>query len=170
MSEILLRTVHGSNLYGLNHENSDQDYYEVYSGKGRARQTIVGGVDTLRISFDSFMLQCKKGVPQALEALYSPVKEVDKITYIVDSFVPVNCEVYKTYVRTINNFWKTGEYKRKRHAIRLFLNLSDMLNFWRFNPRLSDYEKLMVNLLAYFDTKECPGLTEDILGFPLYLW
>jgi len=165
---ILLRTVHGSHLYNLNHDNSDTDYYEVYSGKGRAKQTIVGDIDTLRISYDSFMFQCRKGVPQALEALYSPVKEIDEIPFITDSFNPISTEVYKTYVRTIRNFWKEGSLKRKRHAVRLCINLSCIMRYGRFNPSLTQIEKIFVVAYGDVDEEECPAL--NMLGFPLYIW
>lgn len=168
MPELLLRTMHVSWLYNLNHAGSDMDFYEVYSGKGRAKQTIVDGIDTVRISYDYFMHQCQKGVPQALEALYSQEKTVDKIPFITKSFNPTNTEVYKTYVRTIKNFWAHSDLKRKRHAIRLSINLSDIKQYGKFNPSTSLIERSYINIYSEIDTDECPGL--DMLGFPLYTW
>lgn len=167
MSNLLLRTVHGSRLYNFSHDKSDYDYYEVYVGKGKAKQTIVGEVDTLRISYDSFMLQCQKGVPQALEALWSPVKEVDKIPFISDTFNACNTEVYKTYMRTIRNFWSSGELKRKRHAIRLCINLSEILDVGYLNPSLSKADVEYCNYFCVFPEEECPGL--KVLGLN-YTW
>lgn len=170
MSTVLLRTIHGSRLYGLDHENSDRDYYEVYSGKGRAKQDIVGDTDTLRISLDSFMYQCRKGVPQALEALYSTMKEVNDIPFIVDTFNPMCIEVYKTYLRTITNFWANTDVKRKRHAIRLCLNLSDIMKYGRFDPTLSEYQKCIVTSMGSATEEDCPGLSPLVLGFHTYKW
>lgn len=171
MSDLLLRTIHGSYLYNINHAGSDMDFYEVYTGKGKAKQTIIDGIDTVRISYDSFMHQCYKGVPQALEALYSRDKIVDKIPYIADSFVAASATVYKTYVRTINNFWESQSLKKKRHAIRLSLNLRDIMQYGRFNPALSDPDRTILDSLSVLKSDVCPGLTEpDILGFSQYIW
>lgn len=165
---LLLRTVHGSTLYGLNHTNSDEDYYEVYSGKGRARQTI-DEIDLLSISYDSFMHQCYKGVPQALEALFSPCKEIDKLSHIKDSINIQNNTVYKTYVRTIRNFWRHDIFKIRRHAVRLSLNLADIIETGRFSPYLSDADKSLVNWLAETgDLEECPAF--NVLGISRYEW
>lgn len=172
--DILLKTIHGSHLYNLANADSDTDWYVVYAGKGRAKQTIVDGIDTMTISLDSFLHQCRKGVPQSLEALYSQKKEIDRIPFIADSFNPVNVEVYKTYIRTINNFWADGtrksSIKRKRHAIRLCFNLSDILRYGKFNPEISLFQRDLIYKLALSENEQCPGLAPSILGIELYTW
>ena len=68
----LLRSIHGSHLYGLAHANSDNDTYIVVDqGTRRAKQKIVGKEDVTVLTLGEFARQIHKGVPQALEALYS---------------------------------------------------------------------------------------------------
>lgn len=78
MRHTVLSTVHGSHLYGLAHANSDLDTYEVVVGgdKNFARQSN-RETDALRLHLSRFQRSVRDGVPQALEALFSPVAEYD---------------------------------------------------------------------------------------------
>lgn len=72
----ILKTIHGSHLYGLARENSGLDTYEVFIGgdKRRAEQRLDGQDDIVRIHLDRFLDQVNKGVSQALEAWIQIVK------------------------------------------------------------------------------------------------
>lgn len=76
---MILTCLAGSWLYGLAGPESDIDYYEIYSfrnqryrPKSQASQTIVGDLDTTRIALERYERLCFKGVPQAVEVLFSP--------------------------------------------------------------------------------------------------
>ena len=156
---LLLRTIHGSRLYGLSHANSDWDWFEVKGyGKFRGRQKVAGGLDRTAASYDRFMLYCQKGVPQYLEAMFSRLAEVDNIPFNRLDYGIDRTNVRSTYLRTIKSFWETGmendDFKRRRHAARLVLNLRSMEECGRFNPTLSPKEILWVNEIA--TSKEIP--------------
>jgi predicted nucleotidyltransferase len=141
---MLFKTIHGSNLYGLAHEGSDLDYYVVTETRRNrrpsyARQTIVDGVDTTTVDFGTWMNMCQSGVPQALEAMFStrPVYEGAGIKEFRRAFV-MGSSARDKYYRTIDNFLEDADnFKKKRHAVRLSLNLRDGMKYGRFNPTLT---------------------------------
>lgn len=149
-----METVHGSTLYNLNHPESDYDLYRVWSGKGRMRQNI-GDKDVTNKSFDQFLKECGRGVPGALEALWSPVKTVDKLYFL--NVVPGYSETVNRYLRTIKSFWMSGDLKKRRHSARLYLNLQDYMTCGKFNPRLSNEQVATVNWFAA-ESFYCPQL------------
>lgn len=151
----LLRTIHGSHLYGLAHDNSDVDYYVVVDD-GRARQTINDGIDTNTLSFDKFISLCYKGVPQALEAMFSQQADIDEISYFRNGWKAGGSEVVDTYRRTIKSlsFDERHTTKYRRHAARLAYNLRDIVEHGRFNPRLDDFQISMVTGISVMEDKD----------------
>lgn len=165
----MLETVHGSRLYGTNHEASDFDYYRVICS-GRTQQKIEGDEDTTTVQLHDFIRQVSVGVPQALEALWSPVKTVDPSwKYFFNSLHPGYGETIDRYNRTIANFmgWRKGggrgrtrepSNKTRLHALRLMHNLQDYLESGSFNPRLSESW-----VTLYRQWSETQGATENRL-------
>lgn len=150
--DVLYKTVHGSRLYGLQNENSDDDFYTVVSKVKTAKatyskQTIDGDEDSVVVDFGTWLGMCRKGVPQALEAMFSNMPMFDGISEFRRSFA-VGTEVYDTYLRTIKSFAMSGDFKRKRHALRLGFNLKDIREYGRFDPTLNDRQIEIVNGLA----------------------
>lgn len=148
--KVLLRTVHGSHLYGLAHAGSDNDIYEVFETTRTARkrniqQTIQENIDKTRVDLSTFMVMVDNCVPQALEALWSPVAEIDKITEFRYSYKVNRSQMYDRYIKTAISFASNPDDKRKRHALRLLLNLGQTLEFGRFNPQLSTMDKFILN-------------------------
>ena len=140
--ELIFSTPHGSRLYGLHHADSDHDRFEVYGyDKFKPKQKIVGTDDVVKASLDRFLIYCDKGVPQYLEAMFSQQATVDKIANIRETYVPNMTHVRDTYKRTIKSFWLSGmendDFKRRRHAWRLWWNLQEMESEARFNPTLA---------------------------------
>lgn len=140
--ELLFSTPHGSRLYGLHHANSDHDRMEVYGfNKFRPKQKIIGDDDVVKASLDRFLLYCDKGVPQYLEAMFSEQATVNRIEFITDTYMPNMTHMRDTYFRTIKSFWMFGvendDHKRRRHALRLLLNLREAHERGRFNPTLT---------------------------------
>lgn len=145
---LLLRTIHGSRLYGLHHDGSDYDYFEVHGfDKFRSKQSVVDGVDTLRVSLDTFIRRASAGSPQALEAMWSHKAEVDLIPWRFN-FAPDRAVMEDAYIRTIKNFSLSPTRKRRRHGWRLKLNYSDFINYGSFNPTLSSGQIDTINLMT----------------------
>lgn len=138
--DIILRTIHGSHLYGLAHKDSDLDVYTVVNNRHlrrRAHQKIAGENDSFVIDLTYFMHLVESGVPQAAEALFSPIADIDKLGPFRLYYKLNTAKAANTYRRTIKSFYAAGDFKRRRHALRLYLNLQDITVYGRFNPRLS---------------------------------
>lgn len=176
--DTLLTTVHGSRLYGLHHDNSDYDTYSVLhsSNKKYVEQALDGKADDFRVSLDKFLDMCRLGVPQALEALFSPYAEMDaRYEALFGGFRVGHTETAMRYRRTVRNFgfmFDVDEevsgphpsFKRRRHAYRLTFNLSECLRYGRFNPVLSQDEREFVTYAAGLDFPEHYTLLENCLG------
>lgn len=154
--KVLFKTVHGSRLYGLSHEDSDYDYYtvvdKVKSKKAKfSTHKIVDEVDSVVVDFGTWIDQCTIGVPQALEAMFAsePHVQVDEIEAFRNGF-KTGTQVYDRYLRTIKSFAfsEKDADKRKRHSLRLALNLKQMRKYGRFNPTLLPVERELITSLA----------------------
>lgn len=169
MRQPLFSTVHGSHLYGLATPESDRDHYTVVtrlphvSHNGTraryAKQKIRGADDEFTIDLSTFLLLCDKGVPQALEAMFSRQPTLDLIAGLRASY-RVSTPVLPTYLRTITSFLKAGDFKRKRHAVRLALNAREIRRSGRFNPTLTDLERRIVQ--DYADNFSAEDLLETL--------
>jgi len=141
---VLFKTIHGSRLYGLDHAGSDEDFYTVVDKVKTARakwakQTIIGSEDTMMLDYGTWLMQCVSGVPQALEAMFSQHAIYDSIEEFRYSY-RVSTGAYGRYLRTITSFCMTQDPKRKRHGLRLALNMYDMQETGRFNPSMTPNE------------------------------
>lgn len=171
MRQTLFKTVHGSRLYGLAHAGSDEDFYTVvtkqpYTGRGQgkaryAKQTIVGEEDMMLLDFGTWLEQCRSGVPQALEAMFSQQASEDSIAPFRAGY-RAGTEVYARYFRTIKSFALQEEFKKKRHALRLALNLNEMARTGRFNPTLSPEDAAYISLYATKGNDDVYGLAKCI--------
>lgn len=179
-TKTLIKTLHGSHLYGLSTPESDVDYYEVYRflnqryrPKKLAQQNISDNIDSFRVERDRFHNFCIKGVPQAIEVLYAPE---DAIIYADEewySFVDLIkedvlnnlSEVLETYKRTALNFWKDDQ-KKKRHAYRLLCNAEQLRFTGRMDARLSEENIAAVNFYvnSYDSEDRFKDLVWRILG------
>ena len=140
----ILTTVAGSHLYGLNHASSDYDTYEVVL-TGCTRQRVVGSFDLTTVTLRDYLKQVEKGVPQALEALFSPVKQVEpEWAAYFQALRPDYYSTVATYQRTIRNFLEGGTAKKWKHAVRLSFNLRDFRAEGVFNPRLDVGQRAVV--------------------------
>jgi hypothetical protein len=156
--DVLFKTVHGSRLYGLSHDGSDEDFYTVVSkvktNKAKySTHKIVGDTDSVVVDMGTWLRYCEMGVPQALEAMFSNMAVVDHLAPLRAQY-HVGTEVYARYLRTIKSFALNDdpdEYKamkKRRHAVRLALNMNEMRERGRFNPTLHVREIQLVNNLA----------------------
>lgn len=152
---VLYRTEHGSRLYGLSHADSDFDYYtvvdKVKTAKARySTHKIIDKVDSVVVDFGTFIDNCRKGVPQALEAMFASDEHVliDTIGPFRAGFRVGSDEVWDRYLRTIKSFAMQDDFKHKRHALRLAFNLRGLRAHGRFNPTLTPLQVELVNELA----------------------
>ena len=159
INQTLLLTVHGSHLYGLSHENSDMDFYRVVAKdpevnsfghvrKRNALQTVAGGIDDAVFDWKTFAIHAHNGVPQALEAMFSPVATVDVLSAYRAGFHASVQSMSTRYIHAIEKF-ASFEFKRRRHSLRYALNLREAIaQNGRFNPVLSEADALMITEMA----------------------
>lgn len=149
MENLIFETIHGSHLYNLAHEGSDRDMYYVFSDSRRARQSVHGDDDVVRVGWDDFLDKALSGSHQSLEALFSPVKvwhDERYRPYIENIIVPAG-PVRGKYMRTIKKF-AYSDFKRRRHALRLALNLQELTVHGRFNPQLDPMTADIISTIA----------------------
>ena len=150
--EILFKTPHGSRLYGMSHENSDEDWYTVVvkpptKKKKYSTHRIIDNDDSVVVDFGTWLTLCEKGVPQALEAMFSEQPVTDKLGALRAGY-RAGPAAYDTYLRTIKSFAMQDEFKPKRHALRLALNMFDLRQYGRFNPTLTQMEVDYISRMA----------------------
>lgn len=153
--EALFTTIHGSRLYGLAHADSDSDYFTVVnkvktSRKKYAAQTIVDGVDTTVMDLGTWLHYCEMGAPQSLEAMFSRRPVVDHIGALRAQY-RAGTQVYSRYLHVIKTCAMEDDFKHKRHALRLALNLRSIGRTGRFNPTLSPAAVQVLNRWARAD-------------------
>lgn len=151
----IFETIHGSRLYGLDHAESDYDFYRVlrFGVSRRTKHLIAGTDDTLTLTFPKFMQLASEGRPQALEAMFSAIPTTDEIPHLRSAFRPSQSAVIDAYARTIRSFAFSNTYKKRRHALRLTHNLNEFLDKGWFNPTLSESTRAQIDEDA---------MTEDI--------
>lgn len=150
----VFRTVHGSHLYGLAHEGSDMDTFIVtFEDRGRARQTMTGLDDTVRVGWRTFLERAMSGSHQSCEALFSRQKVWTPaglhLLPIIEGVRVSGGDVFEKYERTIKKF-AHGPYKKRRHAARLARDLRWLREHGRFDPELTEEEKREMRLLAEY--------------------
>jgi hypothetical protein len=155
---VLFKTIHGSRLYGLGTPDSDEDWYVVtptryIARKVNAKQTIIGDQDVVAVDFRSFTALATKGVPQALEAMFSCQAESPYFEDYRNNWYASDGEVIHTYMRTIKSFSLNENegymgFKQRRHSLRLAINLEELLYTGRFNPTLPSPKAARITHLA----------------------
>lgn len=148
---VIFTTIHGSHLYGLNHPGSDIDTFTVTDTNRRAHQVVAGNSDSVTIGWDAFLMNAFTGSHQSLEAMFSPHKEWHTQQWLmpyVANFRAMGETVIGKYHRTIKSFAFSDDMKKRRHACRLWLNLQDLRVEGRFNPVMTETQKLWASNLA----------------------
>lgn len=155
---LLLRTIAGSHLYGYATSTSDRDFFEVHTEKfepvrhrgvpASSQQTIVDGVDVVRMTLSHFMERAAAGSHQALDAMFASNPEVDLIKGFRESYY-AGYDVIPAYRRIISKFAIQQGYRKQRHALRAVFNLNDMLETGRYEPELSDHRISLITDFAH---------------------
>lgn len=149
---VIFSTIHGSRLYGLATLESDEDTFTVTdSTDPRPLQTVVGQYDNVTVGFNTFMVRALGGSHQSVEALFSPYKAwnpaYEHFKPFIENAVVCGGDVYAKYERTIHKFC-FGDFKRRRHAVRLSFNLAGLRAEGRFNPVMTENEKWTADFSA----------------------
>ena len=122
--KILYRTIAGSRLYGLEHADSDWDWYTVVDRVQKKKasyhsHSIVDGLDSTVVDFGTWMVDCQTGVPQALEAMFSTKPDVDELAHLRAAFkAGTKYDVYLGIMKRMALTPKWDDYKHKRHLVR----------------------------------------------------
>lgn len=174
----------GSRLYGLAHENSDEDFYRVVpdehfwkamgkwpSGNPRikATQTIIGTEDQMLVSEKSFHIFCFEGAPQALESMFANDALIDRIGPFRNAyFAGLNLDhMCGRYLRTIKSF-AYGNFKKRRHSLRMSINLREAMETGgRFNPTLTEDQAAYATATASSSAEEFITALSDINYFTI---
>lgn len=167
-NKILFQTISGSRLYGLHHAESDYDWYtvvdKVKTNKAKySTHTIVGNRDSVVVDFGTWINLAQKGVPQALEAMFSQQAYVDELAEFRAAF-RAGRQAEATYLRTMKAM-SVGEdtYKQRRHVMRLGFNLHDLKAYGRFNPTLHPDDVFTINQRAGSnDMTDCYNFVLDL--------
>lgn len=163
-NEVIFSTIHGSRLYGLDHEGSDHDDFIVTtSDREKARHRHTEDYDVVTVGWDSFLTKALSGSHQSLEALFSPFKVWEshfEYQPFVENLRINGSDVFEKYERTIHKFC-FGDYKMRRHACRLTLDLRSLRFAGRFNPRLTPAGVGWVSRTAHQQGEELWGYLVD---------
>lgn len=137
---LLFRGLIGSRMYGLDHADSDYDYYEVWSEiveSRKAVQTVNETEDVTRVSLSRFLLLAMNGSHQALDAMFTPYVEVDKISALRNGFY-AGGNVLSDFDRIIKELVAQQNIPKKRmHAVRIAYNMNELHHTGRYNPVLT---------------------------------
>lgn len=155
---ILLSTVTGSHLYGMNHAGSDVDrlivttVMPIETRTTRRRQkaivTVTQDLDTTIFQLSPFMNHANNGVPRMLEAMFSEKADIDRISEFRHGFHADAIQMCNSY-RSSTETFKKFDFKRRRHMLRQALNLNEALNGnLRFNPTLSEKDIRLITEFA----------------------
>lgn len=152
MSDTIFTTIHGSRLYGLAHPGSDRDQFTLTTSlANRAKHKMVDGVDTMEVSWGTFLKRIREGSHQSVEALFSPYKvwnpQYESMRAMLDGYRITGSMVFEKYERTIKKFCY-GDFKRRRHAARLQMNLTGLRREGRFNPVMLDEQRWWATAVA----------------------
>lgn len=162
MADLIFETITGSHLYGMNHADSDVDVARVtYSTSAKARHHKGVEQDTMTIPWTVFLIRILEGSHQSVEVLFSREKvwnpDYEYLQAFTENYVVTGSEVFAKYERTIKKFCY-GDFKRRRHAVRLSYNLRELRGYGRFNPRMTDDEiRSATNLANAFSGDDLKG-------------
>ncbi|MFT4258035.1 hypothetical protein [Microbacterium sp.] len=144
-------TEHGSRLYGLAHEGSDFDFFAVYDDDRLMRRWVEGDSDCTEVGLPRFLELAFSGSHQSVEALFSRQKfwwpAGEKWRPMLDAARVSGADVFEKYEHTIRKFC-FGDFKRRRHAVRLSINLRYLRRFGRFDPHLSTSDARYASWMA----------------------
>ncbi len=173
--EVIFETVHGSRLYGFSHAGSDHDTFTVTTSRWpRSQQVIAGDADMLTVGVGRFVTLVMQGSHQAVEALFSTQKvwgknaAADQVRPMLEAVRVTGPEVVARYQRTVKAFC-FGNFKKRRHAVRLAMNLAALRRDGVMDPTLPESDRaLAAELAEHMEGRDLLGyLYDHIEGRPL---
>lgn len=148
-NNIAFTTIHGSRLYGLNHENSDYDNMFVYMDDRKAVHYKAGDIDNIHVGIFDLVNKAIGGSHQYIEGVFSQQKKWEDETYrpFIENLVIPGAAVREKFERTIKKL-SFEDLKLRRHAVRLSLGLAQLTDTGKMNPTLTDSQVFYVNTMA----------------------
>ena len=162
---IIFETIAGSRLYGLDHAGSDKDLFSVYDFKRpKASHKVTNELDHVRIGVFRFLDLAYSGAHQSVEALFSPYKEWtdERWRSMLENVRITDGAAFNKYERTIRSFCY-GDFKRRRHAVRLNWGLQELRESGTLNPVLTELQVTGATVAA--DHHQNEELEEILLGY-----
>ena len=131
---VLLLTPTGSRLYGTHRPDSDHDFWAVVLEGVKPSHEVVGEEDVAVIPLSHFQKMIANGVPQALEALWSPKATFHPAWEAYMKGMKPN--VWNAKYRHLAPQGTSVVQKERMHRARLSLQWLQMAAFGQFNPSL----------------------------------
>lgn len=156
---VILASPTGSRLYGINRLGSDYDFWVVVLEGKKPRQTIVDGIDTTVVPLHTFTSMVTRGVPQALEVLWSPLAMFDTAwKAYLDSLTPDIWQARYRHLALQSDAKNVAKSRMTR--TRLALNAMSLMEYGRYNPVLSVESRGVVVSSAHDET-----LVEKVVSY-----
>jgi len=172
---LLFRSYAGSILHGLSTPSSDIDIFEIHSesfGSAHANkqevQKIEGELDVTKITLSRFMQRSMDGSHQCLDAMFSSIAEVDEISALRKSFYAGSSTV-EVFGRSIRELAHQKPPKKRRHAVRVTLNLIQMMETGRYEPRLTEPEIAETDRISRLSTDQFYSAIQELSPIELGL-
>lgn len=144
---VVLLTQTGSRLYGLHNKRSDYDWYAVVLEGTKTAHKVVGDEDVTVVPLSHYLDLVARGVPQALEALWSRNAYRDeRYAPLLAALRPNLWQARYRHLSEQGNFnpdnYSAEEIayrtrKAYRHKARLALQWLAMLQHGTYNPELT---------------------------------
>lgn len=172
---LLFRSYTGSILHGLSTPASDIDIFEVHSesfGSAYANkqevQKIEGKYDVTKVTLSRFMQRSMEGSHQCLDAMFSSIAEVDEISALRNNF-RAGFNTVETMRRSITEMAYQAPAKKRRHAVRVTLNLIQIMDHGRYEPKLNEAELEITNRISRFSTDQFLTALQELAPIDLNL-
>ncbi len=124
---------------------------------GKSRQRINGDDDRMTVTLGDFLKHVAGGSHQALEALWSPVADIDPrckawfaglwpdLGFATSRYLGAIAHMGTRHSKTPFTDFDDVPFKIRRHMLRMAGNLSDLHEGHRFNPRLTPDQVALVD-------------------------
>lgn len=166
-NELMFATAHGSRLYGADELSTEIDTYQIWLRPPRRKERKVAAAQRIEvIGAAQFTKLVAEAQPRALEALFSPMSEIDSTDHAL-FFSAINTTPEKalaTYTEAIMGFARRASPVQRLHALRMCRNLSQLIITSRFDPRLTPEQRELSRAIAHAEIRDWTATLESLLS------